>query len=91
MYWGAHVKNMDFYVQAKIHGETSEHCETDELTDFIRNLPTPEYRNHNLAGYYARKIAKAFKFHPDALWVTVDIIIQTGELYGHTELIEGAA
>lgn len=92
MYWGTHVKvqSMDFYVQAKIHGPNNEINDSEQLTEFIRNLPVPEDRDHLLARYYAGKIAKAFKGHPDALWVTVDIVRLDGAMFGETKMIEGA-
>lgn len=90
-YWGANVRNDNFVIQAKIHGPAGgadAQPATDELKEYLRNLIG--YKNiaeDSLAVFFAEKIATAFKDHPTALWVTVDILTTEGGSFGDTRLI----
>jgi hypothetical protein len=90
-YWGANVKNSEFVVQAKIHGPTGgadAQPATEELKEYLKNLIN--YKNiaeNSLAVFFAEKIATAYKDHPSALWVTVDILTAEGGSFGDVRLI----
>lgn len=88
-YWGVNVRNDNYVVQAKIHGEVADEPAADELIEFISNLA--KYKNvaeKSLAKFFAEKIAVAYKGVEDALWVTVDILTTEGRTFGATRLIK---
>lgn len=88
-YWGANVRNDDFVVQAKIHGEAGAEPASDDLVEFISNITQKlNVEEYDLAKFYAEKIAAAFKDYPLALWVTVDILSVGGRTFGETRMIK---
>lgn len=91
-YWGASVRVDDFVVQAKVHGEDTQPA-PEELIEYIRNLPKNnlQEKEYNIAEWFAKKLAKALIGTDYASWVTVDIIMNNGKLFGHTEVIEELA
>lgn len=87
-YWGANVKAKDKVIMAKIHGPNI-FPEPNELIEYIANLAKEgNVSEGDLANFMATKIAKAYRNHPEALYVTVDVLTTDGALYGATEMIE---
>lgn len=90
-YWGANVRYDNYVVQAKIHGSGQEELlpAPNDLIEYISNLTkTLKTKEEHLAKFFAEKIAIAFKEHPEALWVTVDILTTEGRTFGETRLIK---
>lgn len=92
-YWGANVKSdvgpySTFVVQAKIWGEHIFPAPA-ELIEYISNLvKRTEIQKEDLAKFFSDRIASAFRNHPEAEWVTVDLLMGSGETYGHTTVIK---
>lgn len=88
-YWGANVRNDNHVVQAKIHSESNYEAAPEDLIEYIRNLSKSlNVDEHDLAKFFAEKIAVAFKDFPHALWVTVDILTTEGRTFGETRMIK---
>lgn len=88
-YWGANVRNHDYVVQAKIHSEKVDDQSSEELVEFIKNITNfKSLAKQSLAQFFAEKIAAAYQGHPDALWVTVDILTTEGRTFGETRMIK---
>lgn len=87
-YWGAHLRHNDTAIVAKING-VEVHPATDELIEYITNITkNTKIEEGRLAQFLADKIAIAFKEHPAAAWVTVDVLTTGGGSYGATQIIE---
>jgi hypothetical protein len=83
-YWGANVKDSDYVVQAKIHGPDIS-PEPDELIEFMSHqVKATDIPEEHMAQFFAEKIAAAYQDHPDAVYVTVDVLFTNGRSYGHT-------
>jgi hypothetical protein len=90
-YWGANVRSDKYVVQAKLHGSGLKDLipASNELIEYIKHLT--HYKNiaeNSLAPFFAEKIAAAFIDHPEAMWVTVDVLTTEGRTFGETRLIK---
>ena len=91
-YWGVNVRNDNYVVQAKIHGESGIEPASDELKEYISNLiPRTTIKRLSvdaLAKFFAEKIATAYEEHDYAVWVTVDILTTEGRTFGDVRMIK---
>lgn len=91
-YWGVNVRNEDYVVQAKIHGEAGIVPASGELKEYISHLiPRTTIKRLSvdaLAKFFAEKIAAAYQEHDFALWVTVDILTTEGQTFGDVRMIK---
>lgn len=91
-YWGANVRNGNYVVQAKIHGEPGIEPAAEELIEYISNLiprtVIKQLPEKSLAKFFAEKIATAYEEHDYALWVSVDILTTEGRTFGDVRMIK---